>query len=269
MKNVCATNDPVVVHLRNEPLGISRGIIVDDQYRILYCAVGKVACTNWRRVFLTLSQAQRFPDAKNISATHAHTVKLRQLSDYPWEEQVYRLNTYYKFMFARNPIERLASAYRSKFSYNFPYNRHYHQKYGRLIISRYRQNPSQQSLHEGKDVKFSEFLQFIADPELEAIDKNRHWSHLYTACNPCQVQYDLIGKMETLEQDANHVLRDNHVETLVKFPTREAVNYNNEKTANIISELLSGVPPQLLQRIYQLYKVDFDMFGYKWPIGES
>ena len=41
----------------------------------------------------------------------------RYLSEWPPEEQIKMLKTYYKFMFARHPFERLLSAYRDKVIY--------------------------------------------------------------------------------------------------------------------------------------------------------
>ena len=42
---------------RSDPLKPKRfkGIYVDDTYRLLYCEVPKVACTNWKRILLLLS----------------------------------------------------------------------------------------------------------------------------------------------------------------------------------------------------------------------
>ncbi|XP_014679681.1 PREDICTED: carbohydrate sulfotransferase 11-like [Priapulus caudatus] len=266
IKSVCESNHPIARKLRTQSLEVSRNIIVDDEYKILYCAVGKIACTNWRRVFLSLYDPARFPDPRNITIKSAHTVKLRQLSDYKWDEQVHRLDTYYKFMFARHPFERLASAYRSKFTYDLPYNRQYHRHYGTRIIEYYRPDASPQSLAEGKDVRFDEFLKFLADPESDSVDQNRHWSHVYHACNPCQITYDLVGKMETLERDAAQVIREAGVPSLISFPTREDAKYQNKMASEIVGELMAGVAPSLVQQIYRVYELDFSMFGYEWPI---
>ena len=38
----------------------------------------------------------------------------KYLSEWPPEEQIQMIKTYYKFMFVRHPLERLLSAYRDK-----------------------------------------------------------------------------------------------------------------------------------------------------------
>ena len=38
----------------------------------------------------------------------------KYLSEWPAEEQIQMIKTYYKFMFVRHPLERLLSAYRDK-----------------------------------------------------------------------------------------------------------------------------------------------------------
>lgn len=55
-------------------------------------------------------------DVEDIRSPHGKKGEhgYRYLSEWPPNEQVEMIKTYYKFMFARHPFERLLSAYRDK-----------------------------------------------------------------------------------------------------------------------------------------------------------
>ncbi len=106
-------------------------ILVNDEHRFLYCYVPKVACSNWKRVLKVLSGTLANVDVK---VKMDHRADLVFLSDFPPEEIRHRLRHYFKFMFVREPMARLLSAYRNKFGEIEAYQR----KYGAEIIRRYR-----------------------------------------------------------------------------------------------------------------------------------
>ena len=60
-------------------------------------------------------------DVEDIGNPHGKKGKngYRYLSEWPPEKQVEMIKTYYKFMFARHPFERLLSAYRDKVNFFF------------------------------------------------------------------------------------------------------------------------------------------------------
>ena len=78
----------------------------------------KVGCTNWKRTMLQLIHPETYGKMKveNIKSPHGKKGDkgYRYLHTWEPEEQIKMLKTYYKFMFARHPFERLLSAYRDK-----------------------------------------------------------------------------------------------------------------------------------------------------------
>uniref|UniRef100_K7FMZ5 Carbohydrate sulfotransferase n=1 Tax=Pelodiscus sinensis TaxID=13735 RepID=K7FMZ5_PELSI len=108
-----------------------RHLVVDDVHGLLYCYVPKVACTNWKRVMMVLTGQGKYRDPLEIPANEAHvSSNLRTLSDYSTPEINHRLRNYLKFIFVREPFERLVSAYRNKFTRS--YNTAFHKRYGTL-----------------------------------------------------------------------------------------------------------------------------------------
>ncbi|XP_044309754.1 carbohydrate sulfotransferase 14 isoform X2 [Varanus komodoensis] len=151
-------------------------ILVSDKHRFLYCYVPKVACSNWKRILKVLDGAL---ESVNMKLKMDHKRDLLFLSDMKPDEIRYRLKHYFKFIFVRDPMERLLSAYRNKFGEI----KEYQLKYGVEIVKRYRKNPGKST---GDDVTFSEFLQYLLDEEVERM--NEHWMPIYNLCQPCAVR---------------------------------------------------------------------------------
>ncbi|XP_061418773.1 carbohydrate sulfotransferase 11 [Lethenteron reissneri] len=237
-----------------------RHLLVDDEHRLLYCYVPKVACTNWKRVLLVLTgQSGGTRDPLGIPAARAHVQgTLRSLAEFPPREARRRLASYVKFMFSREPFERLVSAYRNKFTQ--AYNTAFHRRYGTRIVRRYRANATAEALEGGDDVSFGEFVRYLLDPRTEPF--NEHWELASSLCSPCRVRYDVIGRYETLERDAAFVLRSAGADRLVGFPAfPKQTRTTNEMTA----KFFENITAEDQVRLYELYRLDFLLFNYSVP----
>lgn len=126
-------------------------LVVDEKHKILYCELPKVGCTNWKRTMLQVRKYKYatifacygwepwndgdnshlyfnflckliLPDkygsmkVEDIKSPHGKKGDggYKYLSEWPPEEQIEIIKSYYKFMFVRHPLERLLSAYRDK-----------------------------------------------------------------------------------------------------------------------------------------------------------
>ena len=86
---------------------------VNDQRKYIYCPIPKAACSSWKLTLLRLTGK----DISNVISVHyaKQTDKiLKRAEHYNATELESRLKNYYKFMFVREPLERLVSAYRDK-----------------------------------------------------------------------------------------------------------------------------------------------------------
>uniref|UniRef100_A0A8B9ZBG0 Carbohydrate sulfotransferase n=1 Tax=Buteo japonicus TaxID=224669 RepID=A0A8B9ZBG0_9AVES len=183
-----------------------------------------------------------------------HKSDLVFLGDMKPDEISYRLKNYYKFVFVRNPMERLLSAYRNKFGEI----KEYQQKYGVEIVRRYRKNGGNSA---GDDVTFSEFLRYLLDEEAERM--NEHWMPIYNLCQPCAVRYDFIGSYERLNADANYVLERVRSPSFVRFPERQS--WYKPVTAETLHYYLCNTQRRLIKELLPKYILDFSLFAYPLP----
>lgn len=240
---------------------------VNDQYRFIFCMMPKLACTNWKRVFLALND--HFPNkdfvmndmhSSNVHGLHGQYGKT--LVNYSPSEIKYRLQTYKKIIFVRDPFERILSAYRDKMFRNDSQS---YINMARKIKDLKRKNDTSQDVN----VKFLEFVQYLTDPDTFESSYEQHWAKYSHLCEPCVVQYDFIGKFETMDADIKLAFKYMEIDGILKFPHRNA-SYSNTKSSDIVLDYYKQIPDFYLQKLYQLFKVDFLLFSYSLPdIGSN
>ena len=80
-------------------------------------------------------------------------------------------------------------------------------------------------------------------------------------CEPCSIEYDYIGHMETLEADLKTILKHLHAEELKSFfPYHNFQNWHKKDYAY----MYRNVSTRVLQKVVDKYRVDADMFGYSF-----
>ncbi|XP_018086730.1 carbohydrate sulfotransferase 14 isoform X1 [Xenopus laevis] len=235
----------------NQRRTLLKHILVNDKYRFLYCYVPKVACSNWKRLLKVLDGSLQSTDVK---LKMDHKSDLVFLADLSAEEVRYRLQHYFKFMFVREPMERLLSAYRNKFGEIKEYQR----RYGVEIVRRYRKQAGSSA---GDDVTFPEFLHYLLDEDPEKM--NEHWMPIYNLCQPCALTYDFIGSYERLREDASHVLHTVRAPPFIQFPERQT--WYKPVTKQSQDYFLCNTPKGLIRDLLPKYIMDFSLFAYPLP----
>ncbi|KAM9785334.1 carbohydrate sulfotransferase 12-like [Syngnathus typhle] len=252
-------------------------LIVDDRHGVIYCYVPKVACTNWKRIMIVLSESllhdgvpQRDPMV--IPRELAHNGSMHFTFNKFWKRygkfarhlMKVKLKKYTKFLFVRDPFLRLISAYRDKFQLR---NEDFYRRFGKVMLQRYANQPTppesvDQAFAAGAHPSFSHFIQYLLDPQTEKDSPfNEHWQQVYRLCHPCQIQYDFVGHLETAEEDAEHLLRLLRVDNVVEFPT----SHRNVTASDSESDWFGTVPLEVRRELYKLYEPDFRLFGYNRP----
>lgn len=84
---------------------------------------------------------------------------------------------------------------------------------------------------------------------------------VHRLCHPCQVKYDFVGRLETLETDAELLLKLLEVDQLVHFP----LGARNRTTTSWEKDWFAEIPLTMRRDLYKLYEPDFELFGYPKP----
>lgn len=224
-------------------------LIVDNKHKIVYCYIPKVACTTWKKIMAQLVRL-------NYKKTSVHQLRFDLLSSHSKSEVRYILNNYYKFMFVREPFERLLSAYKDKFERKS--NEVYDKYAGKVKRSVRRLKFGADGWRSDGDINFSDFILYLIDTNSKGGRYNEHWRQYYKLCYPCEINYDFIGHYETLEEDARFVLREASVDRLVSF---SPVRYTS--TRDDLKRFYSELPREDVLKLRRIYRHDFDMFNYK------
>ncbi|XP_060949138.1 carbohydrate sulfotransferase 12-like [Limanda limanda] len=283
VKDVCSGQGAVEFPGRTRrfeqiPNGELKHLIVDDKHQVIYCFVPKVACTNWKKVMAVLSQSMISPstgkpytdpnDIPGRLVVHSHGFftfsqfghRYGSLSRHQME---LKLQHYTKFLFVRDPFVRLISAFRDKFG---SINQQFYDEYGSIMLRRYGNlsgappKTSKEAFAAGI-LTFLQFIKYLLDPETEPKVDDDHWQQVYRLCHPCQVGYDFIGRMETQESDAEHLLKLLKVDHLISFPS----STSNLTAASWETEWFAQIPIQMRRELYKMYEADFELFGYPKP----
>ncbi|XP_008550441.1 carbohydrate sulfotransferase 11 [Microplitis demolitor] len=236
-----------------------RNILVNDELELLYCYVPKVACTNWKRVLMIATGKWSGNNPLEIPGNLTHAAgTFKRLSNFTMLEIERKLSNYDTLIVVRHPLERLLSAYRNKFEAKDEIGSKYFQnRFGRKIIKNYRRNPTKESLTKGDDVTFSEFVDFITNKNINGTS-NEHWKPIYELCLPCDVNYNLISKYETLAEDAMEILERIGAGSLT-FPMRAS---SNEPTAGKLEHYYSMLTYKQIKKLAKMYKMDLKLFEY-------
>ena len=112
---------------------------------------------------------------------------------------------------------------------------------------------------ETNNVTFTEFLTYLLSDRNPKI-RDGHWKQAQKLCFPCAFDFGFIGHFETLQEDANYLLNKTGFNDRVKFPV--------VRTSQVSSDFLeyySEVPKEIIFKLGEAFRSDFEMFGYAFP----
>ncbi|XP_078343286.1 carbohydrate sulfotransferase 11-like isoform X2 [Oculina patagonica] len=227
-------------------------LLIDDDNKIIYCAVPKVGSTPMKRTLFSLRN-----DSDKFKGWSVHTPSLwKHMSEYNTSENSKRLATHFKFMFVREPFHRLLSGYKDKF---FGKNRLYTNRFREMIVRAYRPQDVETVRTETNNVTFTEFLKFIVTSS-NYLARDDHWRQCEHLCFPCTFNFHFIGHFETLAEDAAYMLKKAGIDDRVAFPP-----VRSSSAASDFMTYYSQVPHEIIFKVGEVFRSDFEMFGYPFP----
>ena len=110
-------------------------------------------------------------------------------------------------------------------------------------------------------VSFATFLEDVLNAD-DYHKTNLHHLSYFHGCRPCDIEYDYIGTMETLEEDLKYILRKFNIDSGI-------VPHWNENRGHNSDDVIENVPRDLKVKVWERYKEDYVIFGYPHPTKTS
>lgn len=243
-------------------------LIYNDDKKIIYCFLPKVANTNFRRVFLGLEGAVPMDKVSELDGYTIYFLmqnKLKYLYKESAEKQTKLMSEYRKFLVVREPLERLLSGYRNKF---FHPNKQHQEEYHNRYLEFYQKHPNLKTLRKVRTnfsagpLRFEEFLVYYVDCFDTNWYLNEHFVPEYLLCHPCDINFDYIGKYESINRDTDYIFQ--RLGVGIKFPGKND-NYSSVSTTSVAESYYKPVSSQTLKEVMKILSPDYTIFGYQIP----
>ncbi|MCP3674222.1 MAG: sulfotransferase family protein [Gammaproteobacteria bacterium] len=229
---------------------------VNRQHRFVVCLNPKVGSTAFRKAFVEAMHLLNKPPfrSKLWPMTHTRRYTTSPLADFI--DAFGNINDYSFHCFVRNPYSRILSAWNDKFVKGF--NSKNYPASVRKLVTQIRQFALVNELQGSDDSTAIPFLTFLSFVESQAeFKRNQHWDTQNAVLCMNKIQYRYIYPIET---EFNYGMAN----ILTPLGIKEEWLYEKLATKINASGIVNGFKytEQSAERVYQLYKVDFDLLGY-------
>ncbi|XP_014474160.1 PREDICTED: carbohydrate sulfotransferase 11-like [Dinoponera quadriceps] len=262
VSNTCAK-----YNLKRTPF-VKRHFLYNAKHKSLYCWIRKIASTSFTKLFSDMSD-------RRVSHNFYREVDFLSPKTLANLQHYVNDSTVFKLLVVRHPFQRLVSSYRDRIEDNSRYTaQSWLHVPSILYLSRpefFRSRSSNDNIPDkiflpDKRLKvipsFREFVQWLLRQPSERDDV--HWAPYHTHCAVCRVNYNFIMKLDdyTLGQ-INYVLSKLKLDRdKVYLPTLQRTR-NGLTDFKTECKYFRNLTDDMVIRLYERYKVDFDMYGYK------
>ena len=203
---------------------------------------------------------KRFEDL-NSEEIHADR-GLKKLASFSLEERKYIMDTFTKFVYVRNPFNRLFSAYKHLIEDTAELRtRRDIQKVAKDILQYHRKTGTVEDLLAKRaEITWEEFAMYISKEDGPSVEE--HFQEMHKLCEPCKVQYEYLGKLETVHNDSAVMLRELNFESIASYPSRDKSLTNSNYEFEAAFQRLSN---EVLTNLWRHYEADFGLFDYPYP----
>ncbi|XP_013413064.1 carbohydrate sulfotransferase 13 [Lingula anatina] len=250
--------------IKTSPLPAGRALHqfwVDDNHKFIFCEIPKVGCTNWKRIMLLMTckfnksyiWSQKKNDVHHVWSNKA----LKRLKSFTSRsDSDARLKNYTKVLITRHPFERLVSFFREKLerAKNDIYDPRIA---GYVLRSIHKKRDVTHKMMMEYNVTFPEYIQYVIDTKMHP---DVHWGIQHSLCHPCSVDYEVIGRYETIVEDSNNLLKMLGIDEIT-YPQSDNVDFA-KKTKDLVSKHFQTLKPWMIKELHTMYKTDADIFGY-------
>lgn len=188
-------------------------------------------------------------------AERIHNMPIETLFSWDQKSREHAFETYTKVLVVRNPISRLLSCYRDKFlpkSNKLP-------AFNKILV-----DLKLSGKLENNSLDFGSFVRLLVSGTLDEFSDGhtepRHWVPQSELCYPCEINYQHVLKVESLQEEVRWLFREVGVPKTVQLLNENSMNDGDNHSE--IVELSAAISQTHLQTLYEYYKDDFHVFDY-------
>ena len=238
-----------------------KGWIVDRAHGVAFRGAAKVGSTSWTYLMASVMSGISandvpFKDIKSLRNSLRRTRAQLEWNISTIDDFTSALRPYKTFVFVRHPLSRLLSAYIGKMT-----REEYKQIYGDQI----RKFSANNHTDSDTNLTFRDFVRYIIATRNQAQYFDVHWKPLTLSLQPCQFQYDFIGHLETTEDDSEYIFQNLFHNSSFTLPRENLamMRIGSRTYTKSIREYYNELTAEELVDIIDVYKYDFDVFGYE------
>ncbi len=211
-------------------------IIANEELGIIYCPIAKAGSTTLKGYIMKLFNiTTRDTNDLHLKVEYTNKLKLENMN-ITTVEQVNE-SRLPRVAFVRHPFKRLISAFTNK-----------------VLMT---DDEGFEGLRKKVQGDFTKFVDFVIG-EFKGQGINNHWKPQYFYCDFCHINYDYIGKVETFNDDLKFVMDKTGIFKGIEIQSN---GLNTSKNASNV-DYFSQLDKERRNILRDLYKVDFDLFGY-------
>lgn len=226
-------------------------------FQIMFCQIPKCGTRSQARFLAGMDELVKSSDVLTLSEGRATSLIERHLSARRADSLqgiVKKMQEYTKVIVVREPLSRLLSAFRNKLEHNARKDAYadvasrLHTKYG---------NGSGELVDGAPVISINDFLSYLI--EEPGAQNDQHWNFYHRLCSPCEIKYDYIVRMSTIDQDMEYI--KSRFGITVPFPRSYDSFTDNLK----VHQYFSKANPLLVNKVFHTYELDFNLFGFSPP----
>ena len=162
-------------------------------------------------------------------------------------------------IFVRNPLDRLLSAWMDKFK-----EKKKNEYYLNLETEMISQVRGSSRKNASDYLTLSEFFTFLKINCHQSWNFDIHWRPMSQLCDVCAIDFDFIGKLETVEKDIERLQNKLKFEReKSRISTKQMKLPSSKTNERRYKELRGKVPRELTEFVlFKIYKNDYELFGY-------
>ena len=189
----------------------------------------------------------------------------RNLTD---KERLQKVRSYWKFIFLRNPLERLLSAFRDKLESPLNFSEIYCKMFEmmkRSIMEQYKPAELKRWLVSNGSynlsIDFTTYMQWIVDTP--SIQLNEHFSPMIVDSQPCRIRYNFYGNFKRISTEMKMVITKLGVPS--EYYHDRSYYSNGLGTAPLMQKYYSTVSADIKVALFDKIYNELDFYYHLYP----